>query len=118
VHTDVFNDAAMEPIDLTAEFERAAGSGDDKGDATGESAGDPAPESEITIRRRRRTRERSQDAKRSTQPKCPEQDRDGHDPSGDDPTQPRRRRGGFWGDRARAALLARGQVAAMLASCS
>ena len=34
-HTDEFNKAAKKPIDLTAEFERAAGSGEGEGEASG-----------------------------------------------------------------------------------
>jgi hypothetical protein len=54
-HTDVFNKAAKEPINLMAEFERAARSDEDQGGDTGGSAQDPTPESEIKIERRRRT---------------------------------------------------------------
>jgi hypothetical protein len=65
-HVDEFNKAAKKPIDLTAEFERASGSGDSGGEASGDAAQDPAPEAEIKIQRRRRTRERTPDAERST----------------------------------------------------
>jgi hypothetical protein len=88
-HTGVFNRAAKQPIDLTAEFTGAAGSGEAEGSASGEAAQDPAPEAEITIQRRRRTRDRSPDVERSAG--STEPDRDSDNPSGDDPA-PRRRR--------------------------
>ena len=46
-HPDEFNEAAKKPIDLTAEFEKAAGSGEAEGGASGDSSQDVAPESEI-----------------------------------------------------------------------
>jgi hypothetical protein len=58
----IFNDAARKPIDLTAEFERASGSGEGGGDASGDAVQEPAPEAEVTIQRRKRTRDRSQEA--------------------------------------------------------
>jgi len=60
-HPDVFNKAAQKPIDLKAEFERASGSAGEEGEATGGAVQEPAPEAEITIQRRRRTRDRSQE---------------------------------------------------------
>ena len=57
-HTDVFNKAARPPIDLSKEFERATQGGEGNGDTTGESSDEVAPKSEITIQRRRRTRDR------------------------------------------------------------
>ena len=48
-HMDQFNEAAKKPIDLTAEFGQAAGSGEAEGGASGETAQDPAPESEVKI---------------------------------------------------------------------
>lgn len=90
-HTNVFNKSAEKPIDLTAEFERAAGSRDDSGGTTGESAQEPAPEAEVTIQRRRRTRDRSQDVERSAKTTRSDRDADSDAPSGDDPA-PRRRR--------------------------
>jgi hypothetical protein len=59
-HTDVFNRAAEQPIDLTEEFERAAGSSGGE-EESGEAGTEPAPDGEPTIHRRKRTRERSQD---------------------------------------------------------
>jgi hypothetical protein len=88
-HTDLFNDLAKKPIDLVAEFERAAQTGEGEGGASGEAAQEPAPEAEITIQRRRRTRDRSQDVERSARSNPVERDND--DPSDDDPA-PRRRR--------------------------
>lgn len=86
LHTDVFNKAAEKPIDLTAEFEKASGSGAAGGESTGDSAETPAPESEIKVQRRKRTQERSEEQERTS--RRPERDSDGASP--DDP--PRRRR--------------------------
>src|SRR5271156_1391580 len=58
-HTDLFNEAAKKPIDLTAEFGKAAGSGEAEGGAAGEAAREPAPEAEVKIARRRRARDHS-----------------------------------------------------------
>ncbi len=91
-HTDVFNNAAKKPIDLTAEFERASGSGGDTGGAAGDSAQDPAPEAEVTIRRRKRTRERSQEPERNATTGRADREPDGDDPSPDNPPQRRRNR--------------------------
>jgi hypothetical protein len=88
-HADVFNEAAKKPIDLTADFMRAAGSGDSAGEASGGTAQDPAPEVEIKIQRRRRTRQRARDNEPSAEPAGP--DGKGEDPSPDRP-EPRRRR--------------------------
>jgi hypothetical protein len=91
-HKDVFNEAAKKPIDLSAEFARAAQSGEREGEGgdSGESSPGVAPEAEITIQRRRRTRDRSQEVERSTRRRSePDQGNDG--PDGNDPT-PRRRR--------------------------
>lgn len=85
-HKDVFNKAAEKPIDLTAEFDKASGSGSADGKSAGDSSETPAPESEIKVQRRKRTRERSEEPERST--RRAERDRDG--PSPDD--TPRRRR--------------------------
>lgn len=85
-HTDAFNKAAEKPIDLTAEFEKASGSDGTGGEAAGDSAAMPAPESEIKVQRRKPTRDRSEEPERST--RRAERDEDG--PSPDDP--PRRRR--------------------------
>jgi hypothetical protein len=85
-HTGVFNKAAEKPIDLTAEFEKASGTGEADGESAGDSAETPAPESEIKVQRRKRTRERSEDLERTPR----RDDRDGDGPSPDDP--PRRRR--------------------------
>src|ERR1700686_2926093 len=52
-HMDLFNEAAKKPIDLTAEFGEAAGSGEAEGGASGETTKDPAPESDVKIARRR-----------------------------------------------------------------
>ena len=79
-HTDEFNKAAKKPIDLTAEFERAAGSGEAEGGASGDSSQDPAPESEIKIQRRRRTRDQSPEVERSARTK-----RSDRDPENDGP---------------------------------
>ncbi len=65
-HADEFNKVPKKPIDLIAEFERASRSGEGSGEAAGDSAQDPAPEAEITIQRRKRTRERSQEPERAT----------------------------------------------------
>ncbi|MGA7178900.1 MAG: hypothetical protein WBX11_04845 [Thiobacillaceae bacterium] len=83
-HTDVFNEAANKPIDLTDEFMRAA-QGEGVGSATaGDSAQEPTPDSEATIQRRKRSREPSEFERTSR--------RDSHtdEPSPDGP--PRRRR--------------------------
>jgi hypothetical protein len=90
-HADIFNRAAKEPIDLTAEFEKASESAGTEDQASGDSAQDPAPEAEITIQRRRRTRDRSQDMDPSAMRNRTERDRDGDDSPDDSPT-PRRRR--------------------------
>ena len=86
-HPDEFNAAAKKPIDLKAEFERASGSAGDEGKATGCAAQEPAPEAEITIQRRKRTRERSEEPERNAKTRP-----DKH--AGDDasPDQPPRRR--------------------------
>ncbi|HEY5329388.1 MAG TPA: relaxase/mobilization nuclease domain-containing protein [Acidobacteriaceae bacterium] len=89
-HMDLFNDAAKKPIDLTAEFGQAAGSGEAEGGASGETSQEPAPESEVKIARRRRTRDRSLDVERSAGTKAADPDR-GDDPSPESPT-PRRRK--------------------------
>jgi hypothetical protein len=89
-HLDLFNEAAKKPIDLTAEFGQAAGSGEAEGGASGETTQEPAPESEIKIARRRRTRDRSQDVERSAGSKRTDPDPD-NDPSPESPT-PRRRK--------------------------
>jgi hypothetical protein len=86
---DAFNRAAQKPIDLSAEFSRAAQSGDGDREGSGEAAQDPAPEAEVTVQRRKRTKERSQDAERST--RSTRSDRDGG-PSGDDPAPTSKRR--------------------------
>jgi hypothetical protein len=91
-HPDIFNKAAEKPIDLKEEFDRGSGSAGDEGEAAGGAVQEPAPEAEITIQRRQRTRERSQETERSTQPKWPDQDRNDEKPSGDDPAPTRRRR--------------------------
>ncbi|HVB82278.1 MAG TPA: relaxase/mobilization nuclease domain-containing protein [Candidatus Binataceae bacterium] len=90
-HTDVFNKAAKKPIDLSAEFARAAQGGEGEGEASGESAQDLAPEAEVTIQRRKRTKDRSQDVERSARSERSARDTDNGGPSGDDPA-PRRRR--------------------------
>jgi hypothetical protein len=90
-HEDEFNAAAKKPIDLTAEFERASGSGGKAGGASEGAAQAPAPEAEITIQRRRRTRERSQENDPSSGRSGSERKTDGNAPSGDDPARPRRR---------------------------
>jgi hypothetical protein len=87
-HVDEFNRAAKEPIDLMAEFERASGSGNAEGDASGDAAQDPAPEAEIKVQRRRRTRDPAPDAELPTRETRADSDR----PSGDDPGPTRRRR--------------------------
>jgi hypothetical protein len=92
-HTDEFNKAAKKPIDLTAEFERASGSAGDGGEAAGGGRQEPAPEAEITIQRRRRARDRSQESDPPTKRNRTERDPEGDKPSGDD----RRRRGGVTG---------------------
>ncbi len=89
-HTDVFNKAAKKPIDLSAEFTRAAQGGEGEDEVSGDAAQQPAPESEVKIVRRRRTRDRSPDVERSAGTRRTDTDRDG-DPSPDSPT-PRRRK--------------------------
>jgi hypothetical protein len=90
-HPDEFNRAAKKPIDLTAEFEGASGSGGDQGDASGGAVQEPAPEAEVTIRRRKRTQDRSQDSGRTAGLKNSDRAPDGDKPSPDTPA-PRRRR--------------------------
>jgi hypothetical protein len=89
-HIDLFNEAAKQPIDLTAEFGQAAGSGEAAGGTSGETTREPAPESDVKIARRRRTRDRSQDTERSAGTKGADPDRDDN-PSPESPT-PRRRK--------------------------
>lgn len=86
LHTDAFNKAAQKPIELTAEFEKASGSGTAGGESAGGSSETPAPESEIKVQRRKRTRDRSEEPERTSRPA----DRDDDGPSSDD--RPRRRR--------------------------
>lgn len=86
-HVGEFNRAAKAPIDLTAEFERASGSDGGESTASGDSAQDPAPEAEIKIQRRHRSRDRTPDAERSTRSASPDSR-----PSGDDEAPTRRRR--------------------------
>jgi hypothetical protein len=90
-HPDEFNRAAKKPIDLTAEFERASGSGGEQGDASGGAVQEPAPEAEVTIRRRKRTQDRSQDSERTAGLKNSDRSPEGDKPSPDTPA-PRRRR--------------------------
>lgn len=90
-HMDEFNKAAKKPIDLMAEFERAAQSGEGEGEASSGSAQDPAPEAEVTIQRRKRSKDRSQDIERSAERRSPDHDSNDDGPSSDDPA-PRRRR--------------------------
>jgi hypothetical protein len=90
-HMDEFNKAAKKPIDLMAEFERAAQSGEGEGEASSGSAQDPAPEPEVTIQRRKRSKDRSQDIERSAERRSPDHDSNDDGPSCDDPA-PRRRR--------------------------
>ena len=90
-HTDEFNAAAKKPIDLKGEFERASGSAGDGGEAAGGGGQEPAPEAEITIQRRRRARDRSQENDPPTKRSRTERDPEGDNPSGNDPTPPRRR---------------------------
>lgn len=85
-HTEAFNKAAEKPIDLTAEFEKAAGSASAGGESAGDSSEAPAPESEIKVQRRKRTKDRSAEPERTS--RRPDRDADG--PSPDD--QPRRKR--------------------------
>ncbi len=89
-HVGEFNKAAKKPIDLVSDFNKASGSGESEGKASGDAAQDPAPEAEITIQRRRRTRDRSQEQQRNVATRPPNGDHDGDDPSPNDP--PRRRR--------------------------
>jgi hypothetical protein len=98
-HLDVFNKAAKKPIDLMAEFQRAAQSGEGDGKASGESAQNPAPEAEVTLQRRKRTKDRSQEAERSAGTRNPDRDSDNDGPSGDDPAPRRRRTRDFDRDR-------------------
>lgn len=92
-HVDEFNRAAKAPIDLMAEFERAAGSAAGEGDASGDAAQNPAPEAEIKIeRRRRRTRDRTPDEEPSTPRTRSVRDKDNDGPSEDDPPTRGRRR--------------------------
>jgi hypothetical protein len=84
LHKDAFNRAADKPIDLTAEFEKASGSGRADGESGG-STEQPAPESEIKVQRRKRTREREEPERSSRRT-----DQEGDSPSSDDP--PRRRK--------------------------
>lgn len=51
-HMEVFNKAAKKPLDLSAEFTRAAQGGEGEGEASGDAAQNPAPEAEVTIQRR------------------------------------------------------------------
>jgi len=91
-HPDEFNRAAKKPIDLTAEFERASGSTGDSGEATGGAVQEPAPEGEITIKRRRRTRERSEEPERKADTQRPDQGTDEGGPSPEQtPRKPRNR---------------------------
>ncbi|MCZ7641519.1 MAG: relaxase [Pseudorhodoplanes sp.] len=85
-HKDAFNKAAEKPIDLTAEFEKASGSGSAAGESAGDAAEAPAPESEIKVQRRKRTRDRSDEPERSSR----RADRDNNGAPSEDP--PRRRR--------------------------
>jgi hypothetical protein len=68
-HPDEFNKAAKKPIYLTAEFERASGSAGDDGEAAGGAVQEPAPEAEVTIQRRKRTKDRSPAIDRSANKK-------------------------------------------------
>jgi hypothetical protein len=88
---DEFNRVAKKPIDLTAEFERASGSGGDQSDASGGAVQEPAPEAEVTIRRRKRTQDRLQDSERTAGLKNSDRAPEGDKPSPDTPA-PRRRR--------------------------
>lgn len=96
---DAFNRAAQEPIDLIAEFTRAAQSGDGDEEGSGEAAQDPTPEAEVTVQRRKRTKERSQEAERSSGPKRTDPERGGSDSSSDRPAPSRRRNRDFDRDR-------------------
>ncbi len=96
---DAFNRAAKKPIDLSAEFARAAQTGDGEDKGSGEAAQDPAPEAEVTVQRRKRTKERSQEAERSTEAKRAAPDREGNDSSPDRPAPTRRRNRDFDRDR-------------------
>lgn len=87
LHTNIFNKAAKKPIDLTAEFEKASGSEGAGGKSAGDSDEAVAPESEIKVQRRKRTRERGDEPDRTSNRAA----RDSDGPSLDDP--PRRRRG-------------------------
>lgn len=51
-HTDVFNWAAEQPIDLTEEFERAAGASSEEEESS-DAGTEPAPDGEATIQRRK-----------------------------------------------------------------
>lgn len=90
-NTDEFNTAAKKPIDLKAEFERASGSAGDAGEATGGGEQEPAPEAEITIQRRRRARDGSQENDTPAKRGRTERDPEGDNPSGDEPRPHRRR---------------------------
>jgi hypothetical protein len=92
-HTEAFNNAAKRPIDLSAEFARAAQSGEGEGGASDESAQDLAPEAEVTIQRR--TRDRSRHVERTAGTKRNDQDVNGDDPSPDIPASRRRRERDF-----------------------
>ena len=81
----------MRPLWLS-EFQRAAQTDEGEGGAAGESAQDPAPEAGITVQRRRRTRDRSQDVERPAGMKQSDHVTDNDGPSGDDHPTPRRRR--------------------------
>ena len=96
---DAFNRAAKKPIDLSAEFARAAQTGDGEDKGSGEAAQAPAPEAEVTVQRRKRTKERSQEAERSTEAKRAAPDREGNDSSPDRPAPTRRRNRDFDRDR-------------------
>jgi hypothetical protein len=89
-HADAFNERAKLPIELGAEFERASKGGDDGGSASGDTAQEPAPEAEVTIRRRKRTRERSEEPERDA--RGWERDRERGDEPPDTDSTPRRRR--------------------------
>ncbi len=90
-HMDVFNKAAKKPLDLSAEFTRAAQGGEGEGEASGDAARNPAPEAEVTIQRRKRAKDRAQEVERSAETRSPNRDTDNDGPSSDDPA-PRRRR--------------------------
>lgn len=85
--SDEFNEAATKQPEPVKEAERGKDSGESGDESAAGSGQEVAPEAEITIQRRRRTRDRSQEPERNagTGP-----ERDGEDPSPDNP--PRRRR--------------------------